>query len=69
MTFSEILLQVVEVLRQQGRVSYPALKRHFDLNDDYLTDLKAELIDALRIATDENGKVLVWTGDGAVPSG
>ncbi len=66
MTFSEILTQVVALLRQQGRVSYPALKRHFDLDDDYLADLKAELIDVLQLATDENGKVLVWAGDGPV---
>ena len=63
MTFDEVLAQINELLRQQGRVSYQALKRRFDLDDGYLSDLKAELIDALRIATDEDGKVLVWAGD------
>ncbi len=63
MSFDEVLAQISELLRQQGRVSYQALKRRFDLDDGYLSDLKAELIDALRIATDEDGKVLLWAGD------
>jgi hypothetical protein len=44
MTFDEILAQVLELLRREGRVSYRALKRRFDLDDDYLEDLKAEII-------------------------
>jgi class 3 adenylate cyclase/predicted ATPase len=62
MTFDEILTQVVETLQRQGRVSYGALKRRFTLDDDYLWDLKEELISAQRVALDENGKVLVWVG-------
>src|SRR2546428_5938345 len=64
MTFDEILTQVVELLQRQGRVSYGALKRRFALDDDYLRDLKDELITAQRVATDEDGKVLVWVGKG-----
>ena len=60
--FDEILAQVRSLLEQEGRVSYRALKRRFDVDDEYLEDLKAELIDAKRIAVDEDGKVLVWTG-------
>jgi class 3 adenylate cyclase len=62
MTFEEILTQVHELLERQGRVSYRALKRRFELDDDYLEDVKAELIDAQRVAADEDGKVLIWTG-------
>src|SRR5262249_24280404 len=62
MTFDEILAQVVELLQRQGRLSYRALKRRFALDDDYLEDLKAELIDAQQLAVDEEGKVVVWTG-------
>src|SRR5262249_3648155 len=62
MTFEETLTQVLELLVRQQRVSYRALKRRFDLDDDYLEDLKAELIDAQRVAADEEGKVLVWAG-------
>src|SRR5713226_1955462 len=64
MTFDELLTQVVELLQRQGRVSYGALKRRFALDDDYLQDLKDELIDAQRVAIDEDGKVLVWLGEG-----
>ena len=64
MKFSELVDQAIEFLRQRERVSYRALKREFDLDDESLEDLKAELIDAQRIAADEDGKVLVWTGKG-----
>ena len=43
-------------------MSYRALKRRFDLDDDYLEDLKAEIIKAQRLAVDEGGEVLVWVG-------
>jgi class 3 adenylate cyclase/predicted ATPase len=62
MTFDEILGQVLQLLQRQGRVSYRALKRRFNLDDEYLEDLKAELIKAQRMAVDEDGEVLVWTG-------
>ena len=68
MTFDELLAQVVELLQRQGRVSYGALKRRFALDDDYLQDLKDELIDAQRVAIDEDGKVLVWVSDASVAS-
>jgi class 3 adenylate cyclase len=63
MTFDEVLEQVRELLQNKGRVAYRALKRRFELDDEYLEDLKAELIDAEHVACDEDGKVLVWTGD------
>ena len=43
MKFDEILTQVRLLLEQEGRVSYRALKRRFDVDDEYLEDLKAEL--------------------------
>src|SRR3989454_6432977 len=66
MTFDEILAQVVALLQREGRVSYRALKRRFDLDEDYLEDLKAEIIQAKKLAVDEDGAVLVWTGDSVV---
>ena len=63
MTFDEVLEQVRELLQREGRVSYRALKRRFTLDDEYIEDLKAELIDAKHLAVDEDGKVLVWTGN------
>jgi len=66
MTFDEVLEQVRELVQSKGRVAYGALKRRFDLDDAYLEDLKAELIDAEQVARDEDGKVLVWTGTSPV---
>ena len=63
MTFDDILAQIIDLLQRQGRVSYGALKRRFDLDDDYLNDLKDEIIHAQRLATDEDGRILVWTGN------
>src|SRR5215470_13753520 len=63
MTFDEILTQIIDLLKRQGRVSYPALKIRFSLDDEYLEALKAEIIEAQQLATDENGRVLVWTGN------
>ena len=63
MTFDEILAQVLELLQREQRVSYRALKRRFDLNDDDLEDVKAELIYAKKLAVDEENRVLVWTGN------
>src|SRR6476660_1095692 len=68
MTFDEVLEQVRELLQSKGRVAYRALKRRFELEDEYLEDLKAELIDAEHVAHDEDGKVLVWTGSSTVVS-
>jgi len=69
MTFDEILAQTLDLLQRQGRVSYRALKRRFALDDDYLEDLKAKLIDAQRVAADEDGKVLVWSGGSGTAPG
>jgi hypothetical protein len=62
-TFKEILAQVIDWLQQDKRLSYRALKRQFAFDDDYLDDLKAELIEVRGLARDEFGQVLVWTGD------
>src|SRR5262249_51143571 len=62
MTFYEVLEQVLALLQQHGRVTYRALKRQFALDNEYIEDLKAELIQARRLAVDEQGAVLVWSG-------
>src|SRR5215471_16388780 len=68
MTFDDILEQVIALLKRQGRVSYPALKIRFSLDDEYLEALKAEIIEAQQLAMDENGRVLVWAGNTVEPS-
>jgi hypothetical protein len=39
MKFSAVMKHVLELLRRQGRISYRALKREFDLDDAYIEDL------------------------------
>jgi class 3 adenylate cyclase/predicted ATPase len=67
MDFYAVLDQVVDLLRRRGRVTYGALRLQFGLNDEQLAVLKEELIDAQQLARDEEGRILVWTGDADVP--
>jgi TOMM system kinase/cyclase fusion protein len=66
MTFEEVLNQALAMLQRQGRVSYRALKRQFGLDDEYLEDLKTEIIEVHQLAVDRDGTMLVWTGDAGV---
>ncbi len=68
MDFYEVLTQVLALLQQHGRVTYRALKRQFDLDDEALDDLKEELLFAHPVA-DEDGRGLVWTGEAAATFG
>src|SRR5262249_22504152 len=61
-TFDEILAQIIDLLQREKRVSYRALKRRFDLDDEYVEDVKDELIYAKKLAVDEENRVLVWRG-------
>src|SRR5258706_13723376 len=63
MDFYAVLDQVLALLRQRGRVSYRALKRQFDLDEAYLDDLKVEILEVHQCAVDQDGTMLVWTGD------
>jgi hypothetical protein len=68
MDFYEVVTQVVQLLQQQGRVTYRGLKLQFQLDDDTLEALKDELLFTHPVV-DEAGRGLVWTGDpvGLVP--
>jgi class 3 adenylate cyclase len=68
MTFEEILDQAIAMLQRRGRLTYGTLKRQFQLDDTALEDLKNELIEGQRLAVDERGNVLVWTGAEVAPS-
>ncbi len=61
MDFYAVLDQVVELLRSRGRVSYRALKEHFELDDERLDALRAELLYAHRETVSEDGQGLTWT--------
>src|SRR5512145_3251907 len=60
MTFEEILDQAIDMLQRRGRLTYGTLKQQFQLDDAALDDLYDQ-----RLAVDEAGRVLVWTGGSA----
>ena len=62
MDYDAVLLQVLELLQREKRLSYRVLKRRFGLDDNDLEDLKEDLIYAKQLAVDEEGRVLIWTG-------
>src|SRR5918912_838796 len=68
MTFEEILDQAIAMLQRRGRVSYRALQRQFQLDDAYLQDLTAELVEVLQLAVDQDHTMLVWTGSPSAPA-
>jgi hypothetical protein len=55
MTLKEVLAQVIDWLQENQRISYRALKRQFDLDDDYLEDLKEELLYSHPVIDDGRG--------------
>ena len=63
MDFYEILDQVIDLLQQRGKASYRALKLQFKLDDASLDVLKDELIKVHQLARDQDGEMLVWTGE------
>ncbi len=63
MDYEELVAKVIELLQREKRVPYRVLKRRFELDDDYIEDLKIDLIEAKRLAADENDRILVWVGD------
>src|SRR5215468_5722554 len=67
MTFYEMLEQVIALLQRHGRLSYRALKVQFELDDDRLNLLKEELIDIQHVARDQDGRMLLWTGEASTP--
>ena len=68
MTFKELLAQTIEWLQQDGRVSYRALQRQYDLDDDDLANLKEAISFSHPQACDEDGRGLVWTRELTAPT-
>jgi TOMM system kinase/cyclase fusion protein len=62
MDFAALRTRVIELLQGESRVSYRVLKLQFHLDDETLEALKEDLIHAKKLAVDEDGRVLVWTG-------
>src|SRR5262245_10669706 len=62
MDYDAVLAQVLALLQQEKRVAYRVLKRRLQLDDELLEDLNDDVIYAKKLAVDEDGRVLVWTG-------
>jgi hypothetical protein len=60
MAFEEMIEQTLAMLRRHKRLTYRALRRQFNL-DEMLHELREELL-FQRLAVDEGGKGLIWTG-------
>jgi class 3 adenylate cyclase len=63
MTFEEVLDQAIAMLQRPGRLTYRTLQLQFQLDEAHLEALKDELIYGQHLAVDEEGRVLVWTGE------
>ena len=63
MTFEEILDQAVAMLQRRGRMTYRALRLHFQLDEETLEALKEELLYSQPQVVDDEGKGLMWTGE------
>jgi class 3 adenylate cyclase len=65
--FVAVVDQAIALLRQRGRLTYRTLQLQFQLDAEHLEALTDELIEGQRLAVDEAGRVLVWTGGAAMP--
>ena len=63
MTFKEVLAQAVDWLQEDGRVSNRALKRQFDVDDDYLEDVREALVYSHAEHITDDGQGLIWSGE------
>src|SRR5438128_11666332 len=60
--FVAVVDQAIALLRQRGRLTYRTLQLQFQLDAEHLEALTDELIEGQRLAVDEAGRVLVWSG-------
>jgi TOMM system kinase/cyclase fusion protein len=67
--FDAILEQVLALVQRQGRVSYRAIARRFNVEDAYLADLREEILFAYPHIREEEGRGLVWTDPPAPTAG
>ncbi len=62
MDYDAIVTQALALLQREHRLAYRVLKLRLQIDDDLLEALKDDLIYAKKLAVDEDGRVLVWTG-------
>jgi hypothetical protein len=47
MDYDELVAKVIELLQREKRIPYRSLKRRFDVDDEYIEDLKIDLTEAI----------------------
>jgi hypothetical protein len=62
MDYDALVTQALALLQREQRLAYRVLKLRLQIDDDLLEALKDDLIYAKKLAVDEEGRVLVWTG-------
>ncbi len=68
MEFFELLAVAKWLLERRKRISYRTLTRELQLDDETLENLRHELIVGARLAADDDGKALIWTGGASRPA-
>ena len=68
MDFDEVRDKILALLQRDTRVSYRGLKRRFALDDEYLEDLKEDLLYTYPQVVDDEGRGLIWHGKAENPS-
>ena len=63
MDFVTVVDQVITLMRQRGRVTYRTLQRQFQLAEDALADLLAELHYTCRDEVQEEEQGVLWVGE------
>ena len=61
--FSQVVDDAAAILERKGRVSHRALRLEFDLTESELEALVEEIVHVLEVATDKDGRILIWSGD------
>jgi class 3 adenylate cyclase len=67
MSYLDMVERAKSYLARHQRLSLSALRREFDLDDEALRELVAELVEVQRVALPD-GKALVWAGPTASPA-
>ena len=68
MTFEEVLNEAVAMIQRLGCASYRSVQRQFDLEDDYLEDVKEALLYTYADRLCDDGQGFVWTGEPPPPN-
>lgn len=58
MAFYELLNKVVNLLEREGKASYRALQREFEIDAETIDDVRKELVEVKKIARDIDGEIL-----------